>query len=312
MHVRRLVKAGQASHTVSLPKNWLDKNNLKKGDTVYLKEKSDRELIITPENKEDIKKDKEITISTDKKDIEHIQREITSAYINSYNTINIVGKDLEEKAKEVRRMLHDFVALEIAEQTSGKIVAKDLLNWKEISIEKTLRRMDIIIRSMFEDTIKSIHGENLYQSIHFRDFDVNRLYFLMFRILKGALSDINVAAQFNVSNAEVLSDWYLVLNLESVADNLKTTCKLFNEIGDKVKGLEEVYKVLQDNYLGALKAHYDKNKDLAQQIASKRQEVIGRLDELKKKNKEINALMPNVKELETSISNIARIVIDRE
>ncbi|MDP4012205.1 MAG: AbrB/MazE/SpoVT family DNA-binding domain-containing protein [Candidatus Nanoarchaeia archaeon] len=312
MHVRRLVKAGQASHTVSLPKAWLDKNNLKKGDTVYLHEKSDREIIVTPEHKEQEIAQKEITITTDKKDIEHIQREITSAYINNYSAINIVGKDLNEKAKDVRKMLHDFVALEIAEQTSNKITAKDLLNWKEISIEKTLRRIDIIIRSMFEDTVKSIHGENLYQSIYFRDFDVNRLYFLMFRILKGALADVNIAAQFNVSNAEILSDWYLVLNLENVADNLKTTCKLFTELGDKITGLEEVYKVLQENYLGALKAYYDRNKDLAQQVASKRQEVIVKLEELTKKNKNINALMPNIKELETFISNIARIVIDRE
>ena len=177
MHTRRLVKAGQASHTISLPKEWLDKNNLKKGDTVYIKEKSDRELIVTPEGKEIVSKSKDIVINTSNKALDIIQREITAAYINNYNSITIVGRDLDEKSKDVRRMLHDFVALEIAEQTSDKIIAKDLLNWKEISIDKTIRRMDIIIRSIFEDTIKSLKGKNLHESIHFRDFDVNRLYF---------------------------------------------------------------------------------------------------------------------------------------
>jgi|SRR3989344_4970095 len=310
MHTRRLVKAGQASHTISLPKEWLDKNNLKKGDTVYIKEKTDRELIVTPEGKELAAKSKDIVINTSNKALDIIQREITSAYINNYNTITIVGRDLDEKSKDVRRMLHDFVALEIAEQTSDKIIAKDLLNWKEISIDKTIRRMDIIIRSIFEDTIKSLKGKNLHESIHFRDFDVNRLYFLMFRIFKGALTDINIASNFNVSNADILSDWYFVLNLENVADNLKNTCKLFTELNESdLKELEEMYKLMNSSYLDALKAYYDKDKELAQKVASQRQAVLTQCEELKKK---FNILTPNIKELETFISNIARIVIDRE
>lgn len=311
MHIRRLVKAGQASHTVSLPKEWLDKNKLKKGDAIYLKEKSDKELILSSEGKEEVAKQKEIVIETTNKALDHIQREITAAYINNYNTITIVGKDIDEKGKDVRRMLHDFVALEIAEQTSDRIVAKDLLNWKEISIDKTIRRMDIIIRSIFEDTIKSLTGKNLHESIYFRDFDVNRLYFLMFRILKGALIDINIASSFNVSNADILNDWYFVLNLENVADNLKNVCKIFLELKEnELKELDESYKLLQTNYLDALKAYYDRDKDLAQKVASKREVIQNQCEELKKKN--ISLITPHIKELETFISNIARIVIDRE
>ncbi len=311
MHIRRLVKAGQASHTVSLPKEWLDKNNLKKGDAIYLKEKSDKELILSSEGKEEAAKQKEIVIETTNKALDHIQREITAAYINNYNTITIVGKDIDEKGKEVRRMLHDFVALEIAEQTSDRIVAKDLLNWKEISIDKTIRRMDIIIRSIFEDTIKSLTGKNLHESINFRDFDVNRLYFLMFRILKGALTDINIASSFNVSNSDILNEWYFVLNLENVADNLKNVCKIFLELKEnELKELDEIYKMLQTNYLDALKAYYDRDKDLAQKVASKREIIQNQCEELKKKN--ISLITPHIKELETFISNIARIVIDRE
>lgn len=311
MHIRRLVKAGQTSHTVSLPKEWLDKNKLKKGDAIYLKEKSDKELILTTEGKEESAKPKEIVIETTNKALDHIQREITAAYINNYNTITIVGKDIDEKGKDVRRMLHDFVALEIAEQTSDRIVAKDLLNWKEISIDKTIRRMDIIIRSIFEDTIKSLTGKNLHESIYFRDFDVNRLYFLMFRILKGALTDINIASSFNVSNADILNDWYFVLNLENVADNLKNVCKIFLELKEnELKELDESYKLLQTNYLDALKAYYDRDKDLAQKVASKREVIQNQCEELKKKN--ISLITPHIKELETFISNIARIVIDRE
>ncbi len=35
MHIRKLVKSGAASHTLSLPKDWLEKNKLKKGSLLY-------------------------------------------------------------------------------------------------------------------------------------------------------------------------------------------------------------------------------------------------------------------------------------
>jgi len=65
MIIRKLVKAGQASHTISLPKDWLEKNNLNKGDIIYIRELSDKELLISTETKtEESALKREITIST--------------------------------------------------------------------------------------------------------------------------------------------------------------------------------------------------------------------------------------------------------
>ena len=112
MHVRRLVKAGQTSHTVSLPKQWLIKNNLKKGDIVYINESGPAELTLTPEfsSKKGPTNDK--TINIDGKDIGTIRREITSAYINNSSTITIIGKDLNQNTKDIRSR-SDFITISI-------------------------------------------------------------------------------------------------------------------------------------------------------------------------------------------------------
>lgn len=315
MHIRKLVKAGHASHTLSLPKSWLSKNKLCKGDTLYVIEKSDTELTISPKIKEAKLEKKDITINIDKKDFSTVQREVTAAYINNYNTINLIGEDVARKVKDIRDMLHGFVALEIAEQTSTKVVAKDLLDLKEISIDKTLRRMDMIIRSIIKDSIQTLDGRNLSESIHYQDVDVNRLYFLLSRLLKGALNNKVIADNFNLKNDEILSTWYMILSLENIADNGKNISEIFDKI-KKVnkKKLLGIYQSIEESYEEVMKSYFNKNKKLADDVAKKR---IAVFDDCKSFLKEHNTadaaeLMENFKELKTNICNIARIVIDSE
>ncbi|MEK6856972.1 MAG: phosphate uptake regulator PhoU, partial [Nanoarchaeota archaeon] len=200
VHIRSLVKAGQTSHTVSLPKEWLDKNNLKRGDLIYLHENGEKELLITPHLLKDTPQElKEITISIDKKEIDTIQREITSAYINNYHLINIAGENLSEHLKDIRNIIQDFVALEVVEQTNKRIVVKDLLNLDDIAIDKTIKRMDMVVRSMLQDSKGSVEKPELDESIRFRDEDVNRIYFLLFRLLKSALKNPKIAEKFGLS-----------------------------------------------------------------------------------------------------------------
>jgi len=296
MHIRRLVKAGQTSHTVSLPKEWLDKHNLKKGDAVYLLEHPDG-LIISPEMKKESREKKEINITVEKKSIDTVKREITSAYINNYSTIIISGAGLNSYAKELRETIHDFVALEIAEQTNNRIVAKDLLNLKEVSVDQTIRRMDMILRSMFQDCADGQHD-----SLFFKDYDMNRLYFLIFRLLKSSLNDESIAKKFGLAQSQVLSCWYLALNLENLADQLKSLPELKG-----FKSAKEIISALKELYVDAITSNYKKDKQLADSVSLKRQELTGKIDSLGDA-----ALESNLKTTLTVVNNVARVVIDED
>lgn len=316
MQIRRLVKSGAASHTISLPKNWLDKNKLNKGDILYIHEKSDRELMISPEVKEEEKQEKEININVDGKDLAAIQREITSAYINNYNTMVIHGQELNDKVKDVRKILHDFVALEISELTGTRVVAKDLLNLQEISVDKTIRRMDMIIRSIIQDSIESVEGKSMYESVYYRDFDVNKLYFLMFRILKSALNDSRVAESFSLTNSQALSNWYLAMNLENIADSSKSVCKALDTKTKSFKqaDLKAIYKEVEQAFLDVMKAHYNKDKPLAEKVAANRLALIDKFDKFADKNTkgQVFEIINNLKLMTDYITNISRIVMDED
>lgn len=306
MIIRRLVKAGQASHTISLPKEWLDSHKLKKGDLVYLSEKGDRELIISPESKVDeAAPQKEISISVDNKELSTIQREITSAYINNYNTILLTGQSITSKTKDIRKFLHDFVALEVADQTSNSIIAKDLLNLKEISIDKTLRRMDMLVRSMIQDSIASLESPDLTQAVMVRDYEVNRAYFLLMRLLKSSLSNRQIADFFQLSNSKVLSYYYLTINLENFADCAKQLAEYLGKEKKKDK-LKSIFQRVEKGYLEVMKAYFTRDKKLADGVALQREALLKDAGELPAGTAELFRTMV------TLTNNIARTVMDEE
>lgn len=314
MEVRRLVKSGAASHTISLPKTWITKNKLNRGDMLYIVENAQNQLMISVSQTQETAQAREISIQIDGKDLDTINREITSAYINNYNTITILGKELTHKVKDIRKMLHDFVALEINEQTGTRIVAHDLLNPKEISIEKTTRRMDMMIRSIIEDSRTSISQTDMYESVYYRDFDVNKLYFLMLRLLKSALRDPKVATGFGIDQATILNYWNLVANLENLGDIAKNICKNTRVIKDQAVSaqISDVFKELESQYLDAIKAYYTQNKALADSVSSRRKTVLEHTNNVLEKYTDaaVAIIMTDFKGMEDTICNIARLVID--
>lgn len=306
MIIRRLVKAGQASHTISLPKEWLDKHKLTKGDLVYLYERGDKELVITPESKADEPiPSKTISIDVDGKELGTIAREITSAYVNNYNTIMLTGSSISKKTKEIREMLHDFVALEVAEQNANSIVAKDLLNLKEISIEKTIRRMDMLVRSMLQDSVATIENPELAQSVSMRDDEVNRAYFLLIRLLKSSLNNRQIAEFFQLTNTKVLSYYYLTINLENFADCAKQMVDYLAKEKKKDK-MKAILQRVEKSYLDAMKAYFTRDKKLAENVALDRNALLTDAAELPAGLSELFRTMV------TLTNNVSRIVIDEE
>lgn len=309
MHIRKLVKAGQASHTVSLPKEWLDKNKLCKGSAVYIHEKSEHELVITPSIEQPKTEQKTVVIHVDNKPLDTVQREITAAYVNNASNIDLVGESIAQHAKEIRRMLHDFVALEVAEQTATKISAKDLLNLQEISVDKSIKRMDMIVRTMLQDCKTTAEGKDLSESVMVRDYDVNRLYFLLTRLLKSALSNPATAARFELSHTAVLSAWMLVHYLEQFADVVKALSKECTALPAKSqKTIADILAQFEQDYLGTMKSVHEKNKTMADTIARRHRERQETLDNIRA----LPSITHYCSMISSLLSDIARLVIDAE
>lgn len=304
---RKLVKAGPSSHTVALPKEWVEKNKLQKGDVVYVSFVSDNELRISTQVAGKGSVAEEVVIDVTNKSRDSLQRLITSAYLNNCGTMLLSGDEVEKRLPDIREIVQDFVALEITDQGPRKVVIKDLLNPSEVSVEKTLRRMDMIVRSMFDDVLSKPK-----QGLHFQDRDVNRLYFLMLRALKNALRSEEVAKQLKLTPTEVLAVWQTTMHIENLADSLTRIAPLMLNLKGKEKEVDAVVRSLGGLFADVMASYYQSEVEKADLLAKKRLELEARIAELNGVSREFGEVAQEARSMITSVCNIARVVIDKK
>ncbi len=313
METRKVISFGTSSFVISVPKTWIRENNIQKGDLLHVEDRKD-ELILTTSKDDSKKEDRSIYIDVDNKSLLRINTEITSAYLNNFDVINISGKQLEQNASKIKSILRNLTGMEIIKQTANKITAKDLLNLKEISIRTLIRRMDNIVRSMILDSIECFKKDH-YQSIFDRDSDVNRLGFLAQRTIREAMINQKLAKHFVMSNNELMFSREIIDKIEKIGDQTKRIARRIKVAKDHTKTektkLTEMYKKIYNDYTNAMKAYYKKDLTLAYEIEVTTLDVMKVCNDFRKKNDPIDTarIIEYMKNMRVSIRNTARAVI---
>lgn len=309
---RKLISFGKSSYVISLPKSWIDKNKMKKGSLIAVREDSET-LILSPKLEEEKEEPKSIKINVDGKGYKRLKREIISAYINNNHSIILVGAELKTKAGDLRDILHNIMALEIMEQTSDTVIARDFLNMTKLDFEGIIRKMDVTFRSMISDA-KDSFDMNHYEHIRQREEDVDRLAFLIYRMVKHALNKPSQAKKLGVNSVDLLNFWWLAQNLEKATDKVKHLAKLTAQmkVTPKLKTqISAFLKQLETNFTTTMKAYYSKNIELAFKVADEKEPLVNECIELQSKTwkiKHMPEILEYVKEAAVSIHNIGRII----
>ena len=322
MDFRKLIKFGSNSHVISLPRPWLSKNKLEKGAVVYFHENGNNELILTPVAESKAKKeDKEVVIDANGKNIEILRRELISAYMNGYNVIKIVDKNLKDRAIEIRNELQNLMALEVMEQTQTSITTRDLLNLEDLDVSVLIRRMDTIARTMVADLKESIdNGSDQFANLRHRDQDINRIFYVIKRLTNLGISDPNFASQIKTTTKGLFNSWIVASILESVADEVKRISELLINIklkNNTKKFLFETFSELETNYLSVMRAYYTKDAPLALAYSDKRKDLLKKcnnffveVNRYSETNLRVLAINERFKSIIELANGISRIVYD--
>ncbi|MBS3145135.1 phosphate uptake regulator PhoU [Candidatus Woesearchaeota archaeon] len=317
MDYRRLIKFGNSSYVVSIPKDWLKKNNLEKGDMIYMNENSNNEIVLTSKIEETGPESLTITLDIDSFDETDIERRVTSKYLAGYDTFILQGeKTLREKQTFIRALLNNLMALEIIEQTKNKIVAKDFLNPSEISFKTIVRRIDTILRSMFED-LQNLSLEDDSSDLLRRDKDINRLAYLSERIVKKCIAYPPLAKRLEMNTSQLLFYREIIQQLELIGDEIKRIGRSILQSGQTAKKLPDYFSIFEKIhklYLEVMKSIYTHDESLAYLLAREREKVLDMCNAALKRCKDpyLFSAYERLKTTVVLIRNLVRLVYREE
>jgi len=244
--VRRLQRIG-SSILVSLPKEWVDANNLDKSSQVEIE--TGHDSISISANKE-TRPTKELVISYPLPKEENIVANITGGYLLGFDVIEInskstiPGKDREEIRNSMRRL----VGMEIIEEDASHINMQFLLDATTLNPAKILKRMSSIALGMYNDVLNGLISDDKsnLQTLSKRDVEVNRQYFLLVRLIRSTLVDKRLANAFNLENIDVL-DYRVAANvLENAGDSIVELSNFIFNFSLSNEYSKKIYNVVKD------------------------------------------------------------------
>ncbi len=244
--IRRLQKIG-SSILVSLPKEWVDANNLEKSSQVEIE--TGQDSISISANKETRLLTK-LVISYPLPKEENIVADITGAYLLGYDVIQINSKSIipGEDREKIRNSMRRLVGMEIIEEDASKINMQFLLDTTTLNPEKILKRMSSIALGMYDDVSNGLISDDKsnLQTLANRDVEVNRQYFLLVRLIRSTLVDKRLANIFNLENIDVL-DYRVAANLlENAGDTIVELANFIYDSSLSKELLKKIFLVVQN------------------------------------------------------------------
>jgi phosphate uptake regulator len=272
MDERKIIKFGNSSYVVTLPNEWIKKNNLGKGDLLTVKEMDDHVLL---EVKKEISDSEVVEIKLDNMPLKIFNKKLISYYLKNYKYIKLSGKKVIERLEEIRVFKEKLSSIEIYEIGKDYVVLKDLSEPKELDVYNLVSKIVNMIKVLFDE----ISEEKRYSFIAQIDSNINKLTFLAYKTI-----NYNLDTMIKVDeNKNAIHMWRMVTSLENIGDILKRVARYLNrdkENSGKLKKLIMSVKNYYEFIVGLinsgvnidnnLKLHLDKKQSLLKEIEEAR------------------------------------------
>jgi len=263
---RRLQKIG-SSILVSLPKEWVDANNLDKSNQVEIETNQNNLSIRTQQSK---RPSKEILISYPLPKGESIVPTMTGAYLLGFDLIKIIGKSpisISDR-ESVRGSMRRLVGMEIIDEDATNISVQFLLDETSVNPQNILKRMSSIALGMFSDVVLSLQSgdKTNLETILNRDAEINRQYFLLVRLIRSTIMDTRLAGIFNLENIDIL-DYRIAANTLEIAGDtvveLSESLIKSNLSKVELKKLHNFAKDMEEIQIKSIDSFISNNRTLA-------------------------------------------------
>jgi phosphate uptake regulator len=270
MEFRKLIRFGNSSFVVSIPKKWIKKNRLGKGDVMYIDENKDGNLLLAPKEPPE-PEPRTFKLNITDLSLSRIKREISSAYINNYQYYELINKKTFEDPMEIKDILTYFIGIEIMEETNNRILVKDFVDVKMVSIEELMKKMHLLLQSMFED----LHVFEL-TNLRSREKEIDKLFFLIRKLVLYNLNNPNLMQLNKKTTADFLILREVTIAIEEMGDEIKHLAGILEKNFKKEDIAPDYFELIgeiKEYYQKAMKIFFENNYDEALELSSFKAEL---------------------------------------
>ena len=270
MHRRKIQLIAGTTYSVSLPKEWIRKNNLKEKNEILFYEKNDRTLVISPHAIER-KKLNEISLDIDKY-ISNIDQILFAVYYLGIENISLFSKkELTTDVKSrIRKTITHMSGTEISYEDKQRITLNVLLDKSKVEIFQVLFRISLIIESSISNILEQLN----INEIRINENEIDRLYHLTAKIVSLSLIDSNILYSSKIKNVSLIPAYFLISKrLENIGDNINHLSEYLHKTKVKFENKEEILNFVK----------MELNRSISY-IMSKPSKIFQKIKELELKN----------------------------
>lgn len=285
MELRKVQRTNSGTFFVSLPKEWAERVGLDKGKVLAVSESVDGRVCFDPQYDAEGH-----PLSVVLKPSPYLDREIMSTYLLGYDVIHVEAKNRisPEERTLIKQASSRLIGLEIVEEDYARIILQSLLEPAAFPPERNLRREYNIAASMHRDAVSALleGDEHLAKNVVARDDEVNRLYFLLVRILRTIIQKPSIGEKMGLRTIDCL-DYRLCASLvEAIGDSSVEIAHKALALSDmKITGeisqlLAKFHSMVFSAQERAMKAFFGRDVALAEEVRDERTKMESVLHEI--------------------------------
>jgi len=285
--MRKLQVTGGSTYVLSLPKEWVTQNKLKKGSSLLIREEENGVLSILPPEMGKPERREEAFIEVSPKDNPNaLTRKAVAAYLVGYSIIHIRAKGQQQLSSRQRNTLKTFarrllVGTEIVTDTSTELTLQVLLSYPELSVPSALRRMCIITSSMHKDAITALKklDSQLAEDVIATDNEVDRFHLYIIRQLKMAVQNPRIIKEIGLTNPRDCLGYRLITKtVERTADHAANIARNILPLKKRLdeKALEKIERMSElaiSSFETAIESLFTREFDVAENIIERTKEI---------------------------------------
>lgn len=275
--MRKVVRHGVSTLTISLPTKWVKKHGIKAGDEILIAEKPAALELKVGKNEEKVSDDVDVDSC-----MRVIKREITCHFRKGYDELTI-NFDSPQALQVIESMLaNEVVGYEIIKQGLSYVVIRDIAGSKD-DFNVVIDRVWSLLFSMSEDTYSGIKEKDKVRlkNIDLIDTRVNKFTNFCARLLNkvGIEKPSNIPTYYNfLRSLEQMGDIYKMIasyySRETSKSNPECLASL-KEVNELFKEFHSLYCKLDIERLDKLfTALRNASDSFAKKIEEKKENIV--------------------------------------